>query len=129
VWGTGPNDKYRATGINVSTGDTIRGTMEWEKNYSGYWNVQFYDSDTGQSSSFDTTTINTDQDLAVFTALEGFNIEDDGDVPGDTTFDNMVFQHDSNTVDITWSANVTQGTGLTGLSVTIYSDNKVKLNT
>lgn len=78
------------------------------------------------------TNVIDNTDLAVITALEGYGIEDDTDVPGDTTFYDMSFKDsDLNTVDITWNSSFAPGITnyLTGLGIGISSDERVELYT
>jgi len=121
VWDSG---SYRATPINASAGNEIWGTMC----YDGMWDVDIYNRSAGGSSFLTTSRLGVD-DLAVFCALEGYNIDGNDDVPGDTTFDDMEFKYGESSVDITWVEQISWGTGLTGLDVEIFSDAKVKLHT
>jgi hypothetical protein len=95
--------------------------------------VAFYDQSTGQTSSFFTENypIGT-SDLQIYTALEGYEVNDNTDVPGDTTFSGMTFKDLSlNPVDITWVERVEPDPhyALTGLDVDIISDSQVILRT
>lgn len=93
------------------------------------WAVSFENVTTSNTSGIHTDKVPT-EDVAVFCALEGYDIDDDDDVPGDTTFDNMYFRNRYwITVDITWQDSIAEGTGLSDLDVVIYSDSKVKLET
>jgi hypothetical protein len=56
-----------------------------------------------------TSRINTDEDLAVFCALEGWSIGDDDDVPGDIYFCDMEFEYNGSNVDIQWNAYIDSG--------------------
>lgn len=107
---------YRATPVNASEGDLIRGTIDHY--YGNLWYIQFYNVDDSTSSSLLTSALGQgDEDLAIFCALEGENIDDNNDVPGDTGFYDMEFKHDGNTVDIEWDDEVENVPGLTGLDV------------
>jgi len=125
-------DGYRASPINAASGDSIKGTLSWNQNYEEWW-VAFYDQSTGQTSSFFTENypIGT-SDLQIYTALEGYEVNDNTDVPGDTTFSGMTFKDLSlNPVDITWVERVEPDPhyALTGLDVDIISDSQVILRT
>lgn len=109
---------YRATPVNASEGNLIRGTMSYIG--SSVWYIEFYNSSTSSSSSFYSgySGFNEqDDNLAIFCALEGENIDDNNDVPGDTGFYNMEFEYNNSTVDIQWQATVESVPGLSGLSV------------
>jgi hypothetical protein len=124
-----PSFSSRGSTIAVSTGDTIRGTMRWD-DWSSDWYTAFRNLSTGQGTELSVGGIpDTYQDVAVFCTLEGYNIYDNNDVPGDTTFYDMEFEYNSSTVDITWEGDFGYFPYLSGLYITIYSDNKVTLNT
>jgi len=69
--------------------------------------------------------------LVIYVALEGYDFDDDSDVPGDTEFYNMVFRNGGNTV--TMSFDDRYGTvaqqRLTGLDVAIISSTDIELRT
>ncbi len=129
AWYGSSGGYYASSPINASAGNSITGVMD---NYGGAsgWLISFQNTSTSQSTSITTTILGTST-LAVFTALEGYNIDGNSDVPGDTTFDNMDFEYNANNIDITWNPvdSTPPGSGLTGLDVEIFSDAKVKLHT
>ncbi|MBN1369681.1 MAG: hypothetical protein JW954_05550 [Dehalococcoidaceae bacterium] len=93
AWKGIDGDYYRATPCDVSAGDDIWGVMTRSYNV---WYVYLYNyTDVGSSYL---TCYNTpgSNDLAVFCDLEGWNIEDDDDVPGDIEFYDIVFKDSSN---------------------------------
>lgn len=95
-----------------------------------YGGLFFYSA--GQTVSKYTTDISTDQNLATFVALEGTNIDDNTDVPGDTTFSNMQFLSGTggNVVPVIWGQNTNGNAPLTQLQVQIISNpSSVKLHT
>jgi hypothetical protein len=69
--------------------------------------------------------------LKIFCTLEGKELDDNDDIPGDTTFHDMqVKDGNGNTIDISWGEH-TPGSnwGLTGLNVDVVSDAEVVLYT
>jgi hypothetical protein len=109
VWDGG---SYRSVShVSVSEGDTIRGTMQFSPTipYTNWWEVDFWNVSEGTHSMLWTSRINTDEDLAVFCALEGWSIGDDDDVPGDIYFCDMEFEYNGSNVDIQWNAYIDSG--------------------
>lgn len=129
AWYGSSGGYYCSSPVNASEGDSISGTMWYYNAYWG-WVIQFFNNTTSQSTSITSNILGT-SDLAVFCTLEVYNVGSDDDVPGDTTFDDMVFKYDNSSVDITWVAidDIPPGSGLTYLYAQIYSDAKVKLHT
>lgn len=128
AWSVSPGDTYHSSRINVDTSDEIEGLMYWNT-FQNKWFIGFWDHTTDATTYIYSTAIGT-SDLAVFTALEGYGVNDDTDVPGDTTFHSMDFRDSNNNiVDITWVPNIPPQNELTGLNVEIFSDQKVKLHT
>lgn len=119
---------YRSDPINVNVGDTLNGGMWYLPSGINMWDVYIEDQNTDRGTAIYTDVIGT-SNLATFVALEGYNIDGDSDVPGDTTFYNMDFSYQSNPVDITWNSDIDDTAPLTGLDVTIYSDSRVELET
>ncbi|ADN36312.1 hypothetical protein Mpet_1555 [Methanolacinia petrolearia DSM 11571] len=112
------NEGYFSTPIDVDVGDTIKGTMGWNPG-NNKWTITFKDEDTGVSTVNITGCIGY-QDVKVFTALEGYYVDDDSEVPGDTTFYNMRFRDlNLQNVDIEWLPDVDGTAPLTGLRVEI----------
>ncbi|MFA5267970.1 MAG: hypothetical protein WC379_08355 [Methanoregula sp.] len=121
---------YPSSRINVNDGETVRGQLVWRPSM-GAWLITFTNSN-GQSVSKYTTDISTDQNLATFVALEGTKIDDNSDVPGDTTFSSMQFLSGlgGNTVPIIWGMDINGNAPLTQLQVQIISNpSSVKLHT
>lgn len=77
--------------INANRGDVIKGRLYWSTTYN-QWYIQIYDVTTGQYQSLYSSGI-SDTNLAVYAALEGYQIDDNSDVPGDTTFYDMVYKY------------------------------------
>lgn len=112
--------------INVSSGDVIHGAIVWD---GDQWYISFTDNTTNQYTSIYNEAFYGTYGLSVYCALEGGNIDDDDDVPGDTTFDYMSFRYQGNPVYPNWDDYYNIPDGLSGISVDIYSSSKVKLNT
>lgn len=119
-WYVDSNKKgYRGTPINTQEGNTVRGTLGWNQNLNR-WNIIFEDlTNGGYSSSFSTNApnIGTEQ-LKVYCALEGKNINNDNDVSGKITFKNMKFRDlNLNSVSFIWGKQISSNMGLTNLDV------------
>lgn len=117
-WGPDANENYhRSSPIQVSVGDRLRGALEWYDS-NEEWEISIYDSDKSAITSLwaPENFIGT-HNLAVFVTLEGYNINDDTDVPGDTDFHDMSFNGDTPT----WTGYVDGNAPLTGLEVEIVS--------
>jgi len=128
AWTGSGGDYYHSDPIDASVGDRIKGILAWDDDYNS-WFIDFYDMTTGEQTYIWSNDVG-DTGLAVFTALEGYGVEDDTDVPGDTTFYDMSFRDsDFNIVDITWDEWIMSGGPLTGLEVERPSDERVKLHT
>lgn len=130
AWSLQNNVGYPSSRITVNSGDTVRGQMIWRPTM-GAWLIMFTNG-TGQTVSKYTTDISTDQNLATFVALEGTKIDDNTDVPGDTTFSSMQFLSGlgGTTVPIVWGQNTNVNAPLTQLQVQIISNpSSVKLHT
>ncbi|MEA1895523.1 MAG: hypothetical protein U9N36_10070 [Euryarchaeota archaeon] len=128
AWTGSGGDYYHSDPIDVSVGDKIKGILAWDDDYNS-WLVDVHDMTTGEKTFIHSHNVG-DTSLAVFTALEGYGVEDDTDVPGDTTFYDMSFRDsDFNTVDIEWEKHIMSGVPLTGLEVESSSDEWVKLHT
>ncbi|CAD6493632.1 MAG: hypothetical protein DIAAKJNI_00528 [Candidatus Argoarchaeum ethanivorans] len=131
-WGNKTVGYQRSSPIDVSVGNRLKGELEWNATYSR-WHIRITNLDSGGSTGFwaDENFIG-DTNLAVFVTLEGYNIDDNTDVPGDTTFYDMTFiDTQGSSVDITWEKNINEtAKGLIpGLGVVRYSDSEVELVT
>jgi len=130
AWYSTNGQYYHSTPITVQSSHTLEGAMDWIESY-GEWSTYLKDISTGAETSIYSSNFGS-TDLAVFAAYEGYNIQDNSDVPGDTTFYNMDFLDTHNhAVDITWAPWVSSSASqyLTGLSVQIDSDSSVRLLT
>lgn len=83
-WWVSGNDALYSTPLDVSVGDTIYGVMDWHENLA-MWSIETCDETTNKC-----TTLYTDifdpLGNAVFVTLEGYNVKDKADLPGDTYF-------------------------------------------
>jgi len=132
AWGCSPNPGEDDIGsrISVSTGDRLKGRLYWSSGDS-QWYVQLSDLTQGTYSAVYTDILPGYTNLEAYVALEGYNFEDDTDVPGDTEFYNMVFRNNGNTVTMSFNdqyGSVAQQL-LNGLDVNIISGTDIQLNT
>ncbi|AKB19204.1 MULTISPECIES: hypothetical protein [unclassified Methanosarcina] len=121
---------FHSSRINVDVGDTIEGLMLWD-DYHNRWYIGFEDV-TDNNLVYIYSTDADDTNLDVFTTLETYNVDDNADLPSDTTFYNMLFKDtDDNTVTVSWDERYGSGipSAITGLDVVIYSSSQVKLKT
>lgn len=128
AWAVDQNgNTYTSDPINVDVGDQLKGTLLWQDDYafpiSDCWYIEITDCTTDQKTYLYSNAVGRDFNLGVFVALEGYNIEDDGDVPGNTTFYNIVFKDNNlNPVYFQWNEWIdsTATNYLTGLDVVTY---------
>ena len=116
--------------IQVSEGDLLKGRLYWSDTYD-QWYVQLSDLTTGTSSTVWTDVVSGHTNLEAYVTLEGYNFDDDTDVPGDTEFYNMVFKNGGSTVTMSFSeyyGSMAQQL-LSGLDVNIISGTDVELKT
>jgi len=95
---------YPSNPINVNVNDGIKGTLGWNPNLQ-QWNIIFADQTTGESRTlFSENAANIGStNLEIYIALEGYGVDDDSDVPGDTIFNNMQIRDlYLNVVDVEW---------------------------
>jgi len=121
---------YYSEPIDVDVGDTIKGTLGWNPGLS-QWNIIFKNEDTGISTMNWSGCVGYQND-AVFCALEGYYVDGDSEVPGDTTFYDMRLK-DLNLQNVEFNCEedideVAEGY-LSGLDVQIHSDSMVTLHT
>ena len=132
AWGCSPNPGEDDIGsrIAVSTGDRLKGRLYWSSG-DNQWYVQLSDLTQGTYSAVYTDILPGYSNLEAYVALEGYNFDDNSDVPGDTEFYDMVFRNSGNTV--TMSFDEHYGTIaqqlLTGLDVNIISSTDIELHT
>ncbi len=123
---------FFSTPKKATEGDSILGTLSYSSSTSK-WTITISDNSASNrsSASLSTNVIGT-KSLAVFCTLEGYNIVNNTDVPGATTFSNMSFGYAGPSASITWAsyANPTALKLVPGLNVNIVSqNNEVTLNT
>ncbi|HIH97085.1 MAG TPA: hypothetical protein HA348_06380 [Thermoplasmata archaeon] len=131
-WCVSGSDTYRGTPpIDVDVNDHLEGILVWHDAVDK-WTIGIYDHTKG-TYKFIEKYCGIDPDtVRTYVTLEGYGVYDDSDVPGDTTFYNMIFEDaNENPVDIDWTPKVNEDweEKLTGLNVHVYSDHKVKLET
>ncbi|MEN6396324.1 MAG: hypothetical protein ABFC78_07565 [Methanoregula sp.] len=132
AWGCSPNPGQDDIGnrIPVSTGDRLKGRLYWSSG-DNQWYVQLSDLTNGTYSAVYTDILPGYTNLEAYVALEGYEFDDDTDVPGDTEFYDMVFRNSGSTV--TMSFDDRYGTRaqqrLSGLDVNIISGTDIQLRT
>jgi hypothetical protein len=117
---------YCSAPVNASSGNKISGTMSYTSVLG--WNITTRNVTTYRSTSIRTNAVKSNN-LAVFVALEGYNIDGNIEVPGTSTFNNMVFSYKRKNINIAWQSLVDKTCGLPGLAVNIFSSSKVVLRT
>lgn len=73
------------------TSHTLKGRVYWSTSLN-MWSITLYDQTTGQYSSVSTSCIVPQANSRIACALEGWNIDDNTDVPGDTLFYDMSYK-------------------------------------
>ncbi len=103
AWGCSPNPGEDDIGsrISVSTGDRLKGRLYWSTTYN-QWYVQLSDLTRGTYSAVYTDILPGHTNLEAYAALEGYNFDDDTDIPGDTEFYDMVFRDSGTTVSMSF---------------------------
>jgi len=122
--------------LSIVIGDTMKGTMEWQDDYAPViadcWYVEIKDCTTNKVTSLYSNAVWRDYDLAVFVTLEGYNVKDDSDICGDTTFYNMHSYDESySPIYVNWHSwiNPVASNYLLNLNVIVHSSSKVELDT
>ncbi len=92
AWGCDPDgsDIIGST-IVLSTGDTMKGRIYWD-GVRNHWFVSLEDRTTGQTSEIVSDRILPQSNCLVACALEGWYVDDNTDVPGDTEFYSMSYK-------------------------------------
>jgi len=130
-WGNKTIGYYWSSPIDVSVGDRLKGELEWYA-ASARWHIRITNLDSGDSTGYwAAEDFIGDTNLGVFATLEGCNVYDVTDVPGEATFYDMSFSYQGNPVDIEWEPWVNQSVkqDIPGLHVLVCSESKVKLLT
>ncbi len=117
---------YCSAPITARTGNSISGVMSYDRRLG--WQIICRNNSTFRSTSIRTKAIGTNN-LAVFCALEAYNVSGNNDAPGTTTFNSMSFKYNKKNVNITWNPYIDPYSGLIGLGVEIASASKVILHT
>ncbi|MFA4878089.1 MAG: hypothetical protein WC586_11820 [Methanoregula sp.] len=119
---------FKTTRITASTSDTMKGRLYWYS-ATGEWYIQIYDVTNGQYRSLYSNYV-PDSNVQVDVTLEGWGIDDNSDVPGDTLFYNMVYKYNGNPVPVVLKRFTSTSAPLTQLNVEILSNpSSVKLHT
>lgn len=84
-------DSYYGPLFGTATGHTMRGRIYWSSSLN-LWSITIYDHTTGQYSSLSTQCMQPGPGYRVGCVLEGWYIDDNTDVPGDTLFYDMVYK-------------------------------------
>jgi hypothetical protein len=92
AWGCDPDgpDVIGST-ITLSTGDSMKGRIYWDSGRN-LWFISLEDRTTGQASVTTTNYIQPQSNCLVACALEGWYVDDNTDVPGDTNFYSMSYK-------------------------------------
>ena len=88
---TNGNDDFIGPLFTSITGHSVKGRIYWSSSLQ-LWSVTLYDLTTGQYSSLSTNCMVPQNNCLVSCVLEGWNIDDNNDVPGDTLFYDMVYK-------------------------------------
>ena len=105
---------YRSSGVSADAGDEIHGTMSHD---GSRWTITFDNMDDWSLPRSITTSYFDDEGLEVFVALEGYWVQDNDDIAGDTFFDSMVLKNNNAAISVTWDDQFGTGSGLTSLDV------------
>uniref|UniRef100_UPI003204FB2A hypothetical protein n=2 Tax=Methanoculleus TaxID=45989 RepID=UPI003204FB2A len=84
-------DSYYGPLFDTAAGHTMRGRIYWSDDLN-LWSITIYDHTTGQYSSLSTNCMQPQPGCLVACALEGWRIDDNDDVPGDTLFYDMEYR-------------------------------------
>jgi hypothetical protein len=88
---TNGNDDFTGPLFTSGTGHSMKGRIYWSSSLQ-LWSITLYDLETGQYSSVSTSCMVPQNNCLVACVLEGWNIDDNDDVPGDTLFYDMVYK-------------------------------------
>lgn len=124
---------YKSEEIELDVGDTVLGKMDYCTVYPHYddWLVYIENQNTGESTDMYVGGFRT-SDLEPDIALEGYDIEGDNDVPGDTIFEPYELLYNGNTVDVDFNEEISSSADdiLSDLDVVILpSEDRIKLLT
>ncbi len=120
------NDIYKSNPINIETGDTLKGTLTYDSYQR--WTISIKNMETNNEVQINSNVVGTDN-IRIVNVLEGENINENNDVPGDTTFYDLSAQNlNSEEIYLNWNKRIINDF-LTGLNVEIRSPNKIELET
>jgi len=92
AWACDPNGPdFVGPTIVLSTGNSMKGRIYWDGGWS-LWFISLEDRTTGQTSGISTDCIQPQNNCLVACALEGWYVDDNTDVPGDTNFYSMSYK-------------------------------------
>lgn len=97
----GPDD-FVGPLFTTAAGRTMKGRIYWSTSLNT-WSITLYDQTTGQYSSLSTNCISPQTNSRVAVTLEGWYIDDNTDVPGDTLFYDMSYKSYGTPMSITLS--------------------------
>lgn len=86
----GPDD-FVGPLFDTAVGHTMKGRIYWSNNLQ-LWSITLYDLTTGQYSSVSMNRIAPQSNSKVAHVLEGYHLDDNTDVPGDTLFYDMEYK-------------------------------------
>jgi len=105
---------YRSSDVDAEAGDEIHGTMSHD---GSEWTITIDNMDDWSSSKSIDTNYFDDEGLEVYVALEGYWVQDDDDIAGDTFFNSMDLEYNNANVTPTWDDQYGNGSGLSDLDV------------
>jgi hypothetical protein len=88
---TNGNDDFTGPLFVPATGHSMKGRIYWSSSLQ-VWSITLYDLTTGQYSSLSTNCMVPQNNCLVASVLEGANVDDNTDVPGDTLFYDMSYK-------------------------------------
>ncbi|MDI6877618.1 MAG: hypothetical protein QMC96_12715 [Methanomicrobiales archaeon] len=87
---TDPADSFVGPMFTSASGHTMRGRIYWSSSLQ-LWSITIYDQTSGQYSSLSTNCMLPQNNCLTSCVLEGWNVDDNTDVPGDTLFYDMSY--------------------------------------
>jgi len=119
---------YHTPRSTVSAGDSLGSIVAYNAPYSEFM-LSIWDptSQVGQGLSYGWSSAPSTYDVSA--ALEGWQIEDDADAPGSTTFSNIAFSNYGVPVSFSLNGFVDPSAPLTNLNVIIPNPTTVTLQT
>jgi hypothetical protein len=100
------DDAFTGHRFDVDEDDRLMGRLLWNLG-DREWYIEIKDLTSNHASTMESDLIETDYDLEVFLALEGYHIESDNDVCSDITFHDIITKdEDGDDIDIEWHERV-----------------------